>query len=63
MHLQGQLLQGLVGPLDQILGLKDAHSTALKLLQYARSVPGVASVLLGQKVRTLGLPWRRNFCG
>jgi hypothetical protein len=32
------------------MGLKDARSTALKLLQYARSVPGVASVLLGQKV-------------
>jgi hypothetical protein len=48
--MQGQLLQGLVGPLDHVMGLEDARSTALKLLQYARSVPGVASVLLGQKV-------------
>lgn len=49
--LEGQLLQGLVGPLDGIMGLKDARSTAGKLLQYARSVPGVASVLLGQKAQ------------
>jgi hypothetical protein len=48
--LQGQLLAGLVGPLDHIMGLKDARSTALKLVQYARSVPGLTSVLLGQKV-------------
>eukprot|EP00882_Tetradesmus_deserticola_P015181 GHRQ01016165.1.p1 GENE.GHRQ01016165.1~~GHRQ01016165.1.p1 ORF type:complete len:313 (+),score=148.62 GHRQ01016165.1:722-1660(+) len=49
--MEGQLLQGLVGPLDHIMGLKDARSTALKLLQYARSVPGIASVLLGQKAQ------------
>ncbi len=48
--MQGKLLQGFVGPLDRMLGLAEAHTTAGKLIQLARSVPGVTGVLVGHKV-------------
>lgn len=40
----------MVGPLDNIIGLRDARTTATKLVQFARGVPGLTTVLLGQKV-------------
>ena len=48
--LQGQLLQGLVGPLEQIMDYQDIRTTAAKLLQYVRSMPSVTSAIVGHKV-------------
>jgi len=51
--LQGQLLQGMVGPLDSVMEYQDIKTTAGKLLQYVRSMPAVTSAIVGQKVRAV----------
>jgi hypothetical protein len=38
---------------DNILGLQDAGTTATKLVQLVRSIKGVTSVLVGQKVKRI----------
>lgn len=60
--VQAQLLQGMIGPLDHIMGLKDAKSTATKLLHFVRSVPGLTTVLVGQKV-SMKIQPRLCICG
>ena len=48
---QGELLRAHPGLLDGVFSLGDQGSGAAKLLQFARSVPGVAGVLVGHKLR------------
>lgn len=48
---EGELLPVATGALDAILALESMPSTAAKLLQLARSTPGIASTLVGQKTR------------
>lgn len=48
---QGELLHSHPGLLDGIFALQGHPSPAAKLLQFARSVPGVAGILVGHKSR------------
>lgn len=53
MMMQSQLLSGMVGRLDGVMEYGDSgvRTTAAKLLQYVRSMPGVTAAIVGQKVR------------
>jgi hypothetical protein len=46
----------MVGSLDGVMEYGDIRSTAGKLLQYVRSMPGVTATIVGQKVSGCACP-------